>query len=176
MLVPLLITLLVGLPAWYPVLWLLGQVDGWADLARQYRRPGTPVPAGTVLTSATVGGLQLGGMRLAVQPEGLSVVPFVLFRPGHPPLRIPWHAVRTVYRQRVLGVDRTRLMVSVEHHPDDVPIILDSAVLTPAYPWLPPVEPGSAGSSISWRVLLVAGIGWLLALLVIGVIWLRPLF
>jgi len=81
-----------------------------------------------------------------------------------------------VYRQRVLGVDRTRLMVSVEHHPDDVPIILDSAVLTPAYPWLPPVEPGSAGSSISWRVLLVAGIGWLLALLVIGVIWLRPLF
>jgi hypothetical protein len=46
----------------------------------------------------------------------------------------------------------------------------------PAYPWLPPVQPGSAGNIMSWRVLLVVGIGWPLALLVIGVIWLRPLF
>jgi hypothetical protein len=38
------------------------------------------------------------------------------------------------------------------------------------------VQPGSAGSSVSWRVLLVVGIGGLLALVVIGVIWLRPLF
>lgn len=160
-------TLLLMAVSWYPLMWLVGQVDGWGQLARHYRLTG-PFPAERRRSgSGDVGEMQYTWtLDLAVRTEGLYLATHPLFRPGHPPLLIPWAAVRAAYRAKTPWSDRTRLLVRVGDDARAVPLTFASAVLAPVFPRLPIVEVRMISPVIAWRVLLLG-----LLLLPLGAIW-----
>lgn len=152
---------------WYPLFWLLGQVDGWGTLAQYYRLAGSLPTERRRMVSGGVGGLEVrGALEVAVQPEGLYVVPMLLFRPGHPPLLIPWDRVVAVYRNENFLVDKTRLLVAVPGSHEEIPITLPTRLLEPAYAVLPPVQAARFDLVIWGRVYLVRygfallGVAW----------------
>ncbi len=80
---------------WGGVVWLLSWLSGWQRLARHYRtelRPtGKPIgPFWAMLGLVS----HRGTLTLQAAPEGLYLSIMVLFRIGHPPLLIPWSAIK----------------------------------------------------------------------------------
>lgn len=79
---------------WCLVLWVVGSLSGWRTLARHYRATG-PF-RGTVrhFRSAKIGWADYNGaLALGTNPDGLHLAVFFPFRPGHPPLFVPWAEV-----------------------------------------------------------------------------------
>lgn len=105
---------------WSGVVALIGLVSGWTALGREYRAR-TPV-GGVGVAVMRMGWARYKNVaRIEAGPEGLGIDVFVLFRPGHPPLRIPWSDVAFVGRGRHLfwsyvelrvGRSKVRLLVS----------------------------------------------------------------
>lgn len=101
---PLLIIL--GFCIVFPIFWsgvvaLIGLLSGWTALGRAYRAR-TPV-RGDLAGTVRVGWARYNNVvRMDGGPEGLGLDVFVLFRPGHPPLRIPWDEVAVVGHGRHL--------------------------------------------------------------------------
>lgn len=82
----------VGFAVWWCiVLSAVGALLGWGKLARHYR---TTAPFhGTVrrFRSAKIGLSNYSGvLSVGTNPDGLHLAVFPLFRPGHPPLFVPW--------------------------------------------------------------------------------------
>ena len=80
---------------WSGVVWLLAWLSGWRRLARHYRC--AKAPDGTVFGTlwAMLGPVNhRGSLRIEPAPEGLYLSTMVFFRIGHPPLMIPWHAIK----------------------------------------------------------------------------------
>lgn len=80
---------------WSGVVYLLAWLGGWRRLARLYRTANTPkgAPLGTFW--AMVGPVNhKGTLHIQPAPEGLYLSTMALFRMGHPPLLIPWHAIK----------------------------------------------------------------------------------
>lgn len=92
---------------WVSVVLLLSVVGGWGRLASRFRdtRPGTH--GGETMVSGRLGLVSYRGvLMMAVEDGALRLGVLGLFRPGHPPLRIPLEAVRetpaaSVFRKRV---------------------------------------------------------------------------
>jgi hypothetical protein len=117
-------------PAWwivplalvsFPLFWLLliaviARVGGWTALARAC--PARSRPRGQAFhgLSLQIGpATSYGGCITAVySPEGLYLVPFFLFRCGHPPLMIPWSQVGAPVERRVLGFRTAHLPLSID--------------------------------------------------------------
>jgi hypothetical protein len=65
---------------------------GWRGLAVEYESEGGPAegeifrPGRTMVGSALYG----FGVFFAITPDGLRLWTFPMFRPGHPPLLVPW--------------------------------------------------------------------------------------
>lgn len=98
--VGLLIGILVGFPVVFVAFWslvclLLGLVSGWQGLGGRFSTQ-APEPGFTV--TARHAGLGLVGygftLQLGAAADGLDLRLVPLFRPGHPPLRVPWDQVR----------------------------------------------------------------------------------
>jgi hypothetical protein len=96
----LIVAILIGFPLvfvamWSFVCWLIALIGGWQRLAHVYPAHGTPV-------GKRYGGLYgrmghssyKGVLNVVVAPEGLHLSTMIFFRPGHPPLLIPWSALR----------------------------------------------------------------------------------
>ncbi len=76
---------------WSFVCFLLGLVSGWRGLAARYRTELPAPPDQRSFLGGTVGWVNhRGTLQLGVAEDGLDLRVLVLFRPGHPPLRIPW--------------------------------------------------------------------------------------
>jgi hypothetical protein len=81
---------------WCAVCVLIGQMGGWQALAERYGAAGRE-------TGETRWAMQSGQMRMGTRyngvlnigadVRGLSLAVIFLFRPGHPPLFIPWEAI-----------------------------------------------------------------------------------
>lgn len=88
--------LLVGfLLIWSGVVYLIAWSSGWRRLARHYRCAKAPEESVFGTLWAMLGPVNhRGTLRIEPAPEGLylSMMPF--FRIGHPPLLIPWHAIK----------------------------------------------------------------------------------
>lgn len=109
---------------WSGVVFLISRLSGWATLAGRYR------------TDRPVGGIAGGRIRMGVasydrvlrleaRPEGLAMDVFVLFRPGHVPLCVPWAEVY------VAGPAPLRLFtpgVRLELGEDAVSMVIPAAV------------------------------------------------
>jgi hypothetical protein len=87
---------LAGFALWWCfLLWVIGVAGGWGKLARHYRA--TAPFHGTVrrFRSARIGWSNYGGcLSVGTNPDGLYLAVVFPFRPGHPPLFIPWADVR----------------------------------------------------------------------------------
>lgn len=80
---------------WSGVVYLLAWLSGWRRLARHYRC--AKAPAGSVFGTlwAMLGPVNhRGTLQIQPAPEGLYLSMMALFRIGHPPLLIPWHAIK----------------------------------------------------------------------------------
>ena len=90
---------------WILISFAIGAVGGWRSLARVYRNQ-LPFSGHTWhFRSGRMGGLAKykGALTIGVNPAGLYLAVFPLFRPGHAPLFIPWHDVTVTSASRFLG-------------------------------------------------------------------------
>lgn len=90
---------------WFFILWLIGMASGWTTLASLY--PGGGEDDNTPWRGFESGTLRCnynGCLWAASVQRGLSIRtgPWVLFRSGHPPIRIPWDAVESLTQQKHL--------------------------------------------------------------------------
>ncbi len=80
---------------WGGVIWLLSWLSGWQRLALYYRASAPPQGQPASPLWAMLGPVShRGTLTVQAAPEGLYLSVMVLFRLGHPPLLIPWSAVR----------------------------------------------------------------------------------
>jgi hypothetical protein len=162
---------------WYPALWLLGQADGWGDLARHYRCAGSLPPARQRFANGKVGSTFLSNLfEIAAQPDGLYLTMPRPFAPGHPPLLIPWEAVTYRVRQKTWLRDWTQLFVSVGSEAEPVPITLDSSLLNAVHDQLPPIQPGEVRWIMSWSVIALRMGLFVVGLFLTWGIWLGGFF
>ena len=89
---------------WCVIVVLIAAVGGWRSLARVYRNQ-LPFSGHTWhFRSARMGIVKYkGALTIGVNPAGLYLAAFPLFRPGHPPLFIPWHDITVSSESRFLG-------------------------------------------------------------------------
>ncbi|HEY1380157.1 MAG TPA: hypothetical protein VGF55_25370 [Gemmataceae bacterium] len=111
--------LLALLPALFAVLWcgvllLIGRMGGWSRLAAAYRHDGRFDGYRTRFASGELRGPLLGlpcnyggCLTLGSNPDGLYLAVLPLFRPGHPPLFIPWQDVTAEVKQGWLTTSTT---------------------------------------------------------------------
>lgn len=85
------------LPVFFIALWLLvpywvALLGGWRLLAKRFRATGEFSGRKWSMQSATMRWLSRYNHALTIgaNEDGLFIVPFILFRPWHPPLFIPW--------------------------------------------------------------------------------------
>ena len=89
---------------WCFIVWLISAVGGWSSLAAHYRNE-LPFTGRTwSFRSGMMGGIARynGALTVGVNPSGLYLSVLPLFRPGHPPLFIPWSDVTVGNEQRFL--------------------------------------------------------------------------
>ena len=96
---------------WSLVCLLLGQLGGWSGLARRFateqEQPGgADAPMGAMLGLVSYRG---GTLQVGFAPDGLDLRVMVFFRPGHPPLRIPWDQVTVEGESKAFWVSWVRL-------------------------------------------------------------------
>jgi hypothetical protein len=76
---------------WCGVCWILSLSSGWALLAREYRHHGEFDGPRWWFQHGKVGLVDIrGGLIVGANTNGLYLGMITLFRPGHPPLLIPW--------------------------------------------------------------------------------------
>lgn len=100
---PMIITIILGgLVAfalfWSAVVWLIAQMSGWSKLADVYP---ARIPFNETCWSMQSGRFRWnsgysGILRVCADGQALHLSVFPLFRPGNPPLSIPWEDVTAV--------------------------------------------------------------------------------
>jgi len=94
---------LIGFVAlWVVVAVVLGLIGGWRELARRYRSQLPFSGHKWYFRSATMNIFVRYNRMLTVgvNPAGLYLAVMALFRPGHPPLFIPWHDITMTSEQK----------------------------------------------------------------------------
>lgn len=90
---------------WSGTVWVIGQL-GWGSLARRYRADGSEIDGSIRWIRFTSGQIGLSNysstLHVGVADDGLHLRVPLLFRPGHPPLLIPWGAIAEVEPRTVL--------------------------------------------------------------------------
>lgn len=80
---------------WAGVVWLIAQLSGWSKLAAVYP---SRIPFNETCWSIQSGRFRWnsnysGILRVCADGQALHLSVFVLFRPGNPPLSIPWEDI-----------------------------------------------------------------------------------
>ena len=76
---------------WCLVLSVVGGLFGWGTLARHYRTTAPFHGTRRRFRSAKIGLSNYSGvLSFGTNPDGLRLAVFPFFRPGHPPLFVPW--------------------------------------------------------------------------------------
>ncbi|MGA7909824.1 MAG: hypothetical protein WCA16_20630 [Candidatus Sulfotelmatobacter sp.] len=112
---------------WYAILFILSALSGWMDLARHFR-----------LTSTFTGptwGFQSARMRwtshygsclnVGADPAGVKLSVLFPFRPGHPPLLIPWSEISVASRRKFLFIRRVKLLLGRE---EQIPFVISGGL------------------------------------------------
>ena len=80
---------------WSGVVYLLAWLSGWVRLAQLYRTSNAPNGSPLDTFWAMLGPVNhKGTLHIQPAPEGLYLSTMIFFRMGHPPLLIPWHAIK----------------------------------------------------------------------------------
>ena len=90
---------------WAAIVWLIAQLSGWSKLAGVYpsRIPFNEscwsLQSGRFRWSSNYSGI----LRVCADSQALHLSVFVLFRPGNPPLSIPWEDITA--KPRPFGIE-----------------------------------------------------------------------
>ncbi|MEW5827100.1 MAG: hypothetical protein AB1778_09760 [Candidatus Bipolaricaulota bacterium] len=80
---------------WFFVLAISSWAGGWARLARSHRAPEPPAAGLARWLSGRFGVVSYSGvLAMRVDDLGLTLSAMWMFRPFHPPLFVPWHALQ----------------------------------------------------------------------------------
>ena len=104
---------LLFLSVWIGVSFIISVVGGWTTLSRKYRCTST-MASWKGWQSANIGGVSYNHcLWLAAEPEGLYLKtgPAFFFRAFHPPLMIPWQAIKEVQQKTIWGIRLVELRV-----------------------------------------------------------------
>lgn len=78
---------------WCGVVWLVGRF-GWHTLAAAYATDAPATGETFRFQSGRVGASSYSGvLTVSIEPDGLRLDVMALYRPGHPPVLIPWDEV-----------------------------------------------------------------------------------
>lgn len=111
---PLLI--IVGFSLWWLfVMNKIGSYSGWRDLHQRYAARAEPKGQRRLFQGMRMGRCQYSGTLLFIfSPEGFYLRGLGLFRPGHPPLLIPWTDMREIAPKKVLWIQFACFEVGTE--------------------------------------------------------------
>ena len=100
---------------WSGVVWVIAQM-GWARLARHYQTDAQTTSRRFRFTSGAVGLSNYNSaLHVGIEPEGLHLSVPLLFRPGHPPLLIPWEDIVDVRKRSMLWMTNYALQIGTPH-------------------------------------------------------------
>lgn len=145
--------------SWTVVFWITGQLDGWRALAVRYRteRPTRPLEHRFVTIGLSIIAWYRYSMQLTLTPQGITLAPFIVFRPGHPPLHIPWEEIICARPVQIWASDALELRTCAA---PDVPLLLPRALFDAYEHQLAFVTPCTADVPVGWKVLsLLSGLG-----------------
>jgi hypothetical protein len=105
--IPVGLFLLLFVGMWCAISFLLSAVGGWRRLAESFRAGDEPCGRLFFMQSGKVGLVNYGScLTIHTAPNGLYLSVWLPFRLGHPPLFIPWDAVRNATTRRFLWFER----------------------------------------------------------------------
>jgi hypothetical protein len=97
---------------WCFVVWILSVMGGWRRLAAQYRARRPPTGRRLSMQSGKIGFVNYNGcLTIHASDDGLWLSVMALFRPGHPPLLIPWSKIHNRQTRRIWGRERVAFEV-----------------------------------------------------------------
>ncbi|WP_298960068.1 hypothetical protein [uncultured Roseibium sp.] len=98
---------------WSVIVFLIGRLGGWSRLSRLY--PGNQPPPGQswrwVSASFGLFASYRKCLDITLSNAGLYLRPVIIFRIGHSPILIPWHAIVRARRSDLLITKAIRLEV-----------------------------------------------------------------
>ena len=121
---------------WFSVLFILSRMGGWTELSEKYRCDEPRVSSWRCVQFAKFGLVSYKRcLWIAAASDGmyLKTGPLFLFRAFHPPLRIPWSAIKGVEEQKYWWMDVCEIQVN---NPP-VRIVLERSALSESERFLP---------------------------------------
>jgi hypothetical protein len=108
---------------WWAVLFLIAALTGWMTLARRFRLASPFAGQTWGFQSARMRWTSHYGSCLSVgaDPTGLKLSVLFLFRPGHPPLFVPWSEISVAKRWKFLFVRQVKLVLGRE---EQIPLVI----------------------------------------------------
>lgn len=85
---------------WTGIVYLISRISGWADIAKSF--PGGDTAEGETVYFSSLRAGRMSAysncLTVTVSHRGIHIKPLIFFRPGHPPLFIPWDVVNDLRR------------------------------------------------------------------------------
>lgn len=113
--------------------------QAWRKLAAHYPATGHPPGQSFWLGQAIVGGIRYkNAVRASITPQGLRLAVLFFFRPGHPPVLIPWAALGPLGTEAAFWTTFHTTTIQLPTG-DALPLLFSRDDLATALqPWLPP--------------------------------------
>ncbi|HWJ19538.1 MAG TPA: hypothetical protein VNR65_12515 [Geobacterales bacterium] len=113
--------------SWCAVSFLIAAVSGWMDLAQRLRLSSPFAGSTWSFQSASMRWMSRyrSCLNVGADPSGLQLSMFFLFRPGHPPLFIPWSEVTVARRWTFLFVPQVKLLLGRE---EQIPFVISETL------------------------------------------------
>jgi hypothetical protein len=118
---------------WVSIVLVIGVLSGWRSLAKHYRSDVVFTGSWRGIRRARLGfsAYKGGALRAGADPMGLHLAPAAVFRPGHPPLFIPWseiqhHAAEGFFGRAVVFTFARAPRITLSLTEDDAKAIADA--------------------------------------------------
>jgi len=124
---PLVFISLLFVLLWCAIVFLIAALSGWMDLAERFRLTSTFTGPTWGFQSARMRWTSHYGSCLGVGADatGLMLSVLFLFRPGHPPLFVPWSEISVAKRQNFWFIRRVRLLLGRE---EQIPLVISGSL------------------------------------------------
>lgn len=108
---------------WCVLLFSIGALSGWVSLARRFRLiAGFTGPTWRFQSARMRWTAHYGNcLTVGADASGLMLSILFLFRPGHPPLLVPWTEISVAQRRKILFFRQVKLLLGRE---EQIPFLI----------------------------------------------------